>query len=190
MWEHLPPRFRLRGTPHPGERNAMQLSKDFERFRDGLPRPLESYVLTTYGIDLTSVYGGLRVKNPFGKASGQLSLARHQVERDAASGLGFVVLKTVIAQDRRGEQTKILEWLGTVPRLVHRAAPGQVHVGLKIFNALFEDEFQLRMLDAVEAAPPGEERADFLAYANRLFDPAKQFEGKVGVAYGGPDLSG
>ncbi|PYV22677.1 MAG: hypothetical protein DMG27_17655, partial [Acidobacteria bacterium] len=87
----------------------MQLSKDFERFRDGLPRPLESYVLTTYGIDLTSVYGGLRVKNPFGKASGQLSLARHQVERDAASGLGFVVLKTVIAQDRRGEQT-MREW--------------------------------------------------------------------------------
>ena len=45
------------------------------------------------------------------------------------------------------------------------------------------------MLDSVEAAPPGEERADFLVYANRLFDPAKQFEGKVGVAYGGPDLS-
>ena len=309
MWEHLPPRFRLRGPPHPGERHALELSKDFERFRDGLPRPLESYILTTYGIDLTSVYGGLRVKNPFGKASGQLSLARRQVERDAASGLGFVVLKTVIAQDRRGEQTmrewaipetrmlvepicgrsgergwtvtwkgrgwfdsfaaylelfhqaltaaedagmqvapsvkyhlptpkenlwkedeytfttqallevwkthrgeqvmplekdfsptlagseraaeqaKILEWLGTVPRLVHRAAPGRVHVGLKIFNALFEDEFQLRMLDRVEAAPPGEERADFLVYANRLFDPTKQFEGKVGVAYGGPDLS-
>src|SRR5207237_3088765 len=73
--------------------------------------------------------------------------------------------------------------------LVHRAAPAQVQVGLKIVNALLEDEFQLRMLDRVEAAPLGEERADFLIYANRLFDPAKEFEGKVGVAYGGPDLS-
>src|SRR6266567_2861294 len=96
---------------------------------------------------------------------------------------------TLAGSERAAEQAKILEWLGTVPRLVHRAAPGRVHVGLKIFNALFEDEFQLRMLDRVEVAPPGEERADFLVYANRLFDPARQFEGKVGVAYGGPDLS-
>ena len=309
MWEHLPPRIRLRGMPRPGERPAQELKKDFERFRDGLPRALESYILTTYGIDLTSAYGGLRVKSPFGKASGQLSLARHQVERDAAAGLGFVVLKTVIAQDMLGEQTmrewaipetrmlverirarsgetgwtvtwkgrgwfdsfdayltlfdqalaagqeaqmlvapsvkyhlptpgenfwkedeyafttqaladvwkthegeramplekdfsptlagseraaqqaKILDWLRTVPRLVHRARPGRVLVGLKIFNALFEDDFQLRMLEAVEGAAPGEDRADFLIYANRLFDPAKEFEGKVGVAYGGPDLS-
>jgi hypothetical protein len=41
----------------------------------------------------------------------------------------------------------------------------------------------------VHATPPGNDRADFLVYANRLYDPAKQFEDKVGVAYGGPDLS-
>ena len=35
----------------------------------------------------------------------------------------------------------------------------------------------------------GDARAEFLVYANRLFDPAKSFEDKVGVAYGGPDLS-
>src|SRR5262249_14595179 len=29
----------------------------------------------------------------------------------------------------------------------------------------------------------------FLIYANRLFDPDRVFEGKRGVAYGGPDLS-
>ncbi|HEV2494697.1 MAG TPA: hypothetical protein VG204_16665 [Terriglobia bacterium] len=309
MWEHLPPRIRLRGTPRTPEPQRRQLSADFERFRAGLPRPLESYVLSTYGIDLASEYGGMRIKNPFGKASGQLSLATHQVERDAQAGLGFVVLKTVIAQNERGEQTmaawaipetrmlveriegrsgdcgwtvtwkgrgwfdsfdaylklfdasltiaretglvvapsvkyhlptpaetfwkedeytfttqalveiwrrhyergpmplekdfsptlagseratqqaKILDWLLTVPRLTHRAASGQVHVGLKAFNALFEDDFQLRMLDAVEASQPGEERADFIVYANRLFDPQKVFEGKAGVAYGGPDLS-
>jgi len=309
MWEYLPARIRLRGAPRLSERHARQLAKDFEQFRDGLPRPLEAYVPETYGIDLTSSYGGRRVKNPFGKASGQLSLARHQVEKDAEAGLGFVVLKTVIAQDRAGEQTmgewaipetrmvverirgrsgaegwtvtwkgrgwfdtftaylklfdqalavgdvadmpvvpsvkyhlptpeedfwkeeeytfttgalveiwekhhggqpmplekdfsptlagseraaqqaKILEWLTTVPRLMHRAAPEKVSVGLKIFNTLFEDCFQVWMLEAVHAVPAGEARADFLIYANRLFDPAKQFEDKVGVAYGGPDLS-
>jgi hypothetical protein len=309
MWEYLPPKIRLRGTPSPGEANARRLAEDFETFRDGLPRPLEPYVLETYGIDLASGYGGLKIKNPFGKASGQLSLARHQVEKDAEAGLGFVVLKTVIAQDRAGEQTmrewaipetrmlverirgrggvdgwtvtwkgrgwfdtftaylalfeealgigdaadmpvvpsvkyhlptpeedfwkeeeytfttdalveawrkhrderpmplekdfsptlagseraaqqaRILEWLTTVPRLMHRAAPGKVSVGLKIFNTLFDDAFQVAMLQAVQAVPGGEERADFLVYANRLFDPQKQFEDKVGVAYGGPDLS-
>ncbi len=309
MWEYLPPRVRLRGTPRPDEPSARQLGEDFERFCDALPRPLESYVLATYGLDLTSTYGGLRVKNPFGKASGQLSLAPHQVEKDAEGGLGFVVLKTVIAQNPAGQQSmyewaipetrmlverirgrsgddgwtvtwkgrgwfdtfqaycklfdealnvgeaagmlvvpsvkyhlptpaenfwkedeynfttgalvetwdkyrsrslmplekdfsptlagseratqqaKILEWLRRVPGLIHRAAPGRVSVGLKIFNTLFEDHFQLRLLEAIHAPPPGEDRADFFVYANRLFDPAKTFEGKVGVAYGGPDLS-
>ena len=307
MWEFLPPRVRLRGSPCPGDDYAKLLLRDWERFR--LPRPLEPYVLDTYGIDLTSAYGGARIKNPFGKASGQLSLATHQVDKDAEAGLGFVVLKTVIAQDERGEQTmrewaipetrmltepivgrggaggwtvtwkgrgwfdtfeaycklldealaigqrndmlvapsvkyhlptpqenfwkeeeynfttralletwsrqgrgetmplekdfsptlagserasqqaKIMEWLKTVPRLIHAAAPGKVSVGLKIFNTLFEDDFQLRMLQAVHVPPSGADRADFLIYGNRLFDPSKQFEGKVGVAYGGPDLS-
>ncbi len=285
------------------------LREDFDRFRGGLPQSFESYIHSAYGIDLTTEYGGLPVKNPFGKASGQLSLALHQVERDALAGLGFVVLKTVIAQNERGEQAmqewaipetrmlvervrsrggaegwtvtwkgrgwfdtfeaylrlfdeslaagqqagmrvapsakyhlptpeegswkeeeyayttealletwnkhhpeqamplekdfsptlagseratqkaKILEWLQTVPRLIHTAAPAKVRVGLKLFNALFEDGFQLQMLDAVHVPPPGDDRADFLVYANRLFDPAKEFEGKRGVAYGGPDLS-
>jgi len=309
MWEYLPPQIRLRGAPRIGDRFTRQLAGDFERFRDGLPHPLEAYVLSTYDVNLASDYGGLKLKNPFGKASGQLSLARHQVEKDAEAGLGFVVLKTVIAQDRAGEQTmhewaipetrmlverirgrsgvpgwtvtwkgrgwfdtfeaylrlfdealtvgggasmpvvpsvkyhlptpeedfwkeeeynfttaalveiwakhhgtrpmplekdfsptlagseraseqaKILEWLGTVSGLIHRAAPDKVSVGLKIFNMLFEDSFQLRMLETVHAISKGEERCEFLIYANRLFDPNKRFEDKVGVAYGGPDLS-
>lgn len=309
MWEYLPPRIRLPGAPRVDERHASLLRRDFERFRHGLPRPLEAYILSTYGVDLSSSYGGLRVKNPFGKASGQLSLARHQLEKDAEAGLGFVVLKTVIAQDRAGDQTmrewaipetrmlvetirgksgeegwtvtwkgrgwfdsfdayrnlfdqaltvagpagmavapsvkyhlptpqenfwkqdeydfttgalvetwtkhcpgqvmpvekdfsptlagseratqqaKILEWLRTVPGLIHRTSPGKVSVGLKIFNTLFDDCFQLRMLEDVHATLASEGRADFLVYANRLFDPARAFEGKVGVAYGGPDLS-
>src|SRR5438093_11759769 len=109
MWEFLPPQVRLRGAPRADERTARQLREDYERFRDGLPRPLEPYVLATYAINLASAYAGLRVKNPFGKASGQLSLATHQIERDAAAGLGFVILKTVIAQDSSGEQS-MREW--------------------------------------------------------------------------------
>ncbi|MFB3923449.1 MAG: hypothetical protein ACE145_17140 [Terriglobia bacterium] len=310
MWEFLPPEARLRGSPRLREHDALQLRKDFGRFRAGLPRPLEPYILSTYGIDLTSEYGGLKLKNPFGKASGQLSLARHQVAKDAEAGLGFVVLKTLIAQNQLGEQAmrewaipetrmlverirgrggiegwtvtwkgrgwfdtfqaylqlfdeslaigdaagmpvvpsvkyhlptpeedfwkedeyafttralvdiwtkrrvaqpmplekdfsptlagsgraaqqaKILEWLRRVPGLMHRAAPGRVAVGLKIFNTLFEDRFQLSLLDAVhEISAAREDRAEFLVYANRLFDPKKKFEDKVGVAYGGPDLS-
>ena len=30
---------------------------------------------------------------------------------------------------------------------------------------------------------------DFLVYANRLFDPDREFDGVRGIAYGGPDLS-
>ena len=86
-------------------------------------------------------------------------------------------------------QAKILEWLRTVPGLIPRAAPGRVTVGLKLFNALFDVDFQLQMLNAVDAALPGDDRADFLVYANRLFDPVRTFEEKTGVAYGGPDLS-
>ena len=309
MWEFLPPKIRLQGPPQVPSALERRLRTDFERFREGLPRPLESYVRDAYGIELASEYGGRPIKNPFGKASGQLSLTTHQIERDAEAGLGFVVLKTVIAQDRTGEQTmrewaipetrmlverirgrsgaegwtvtwkgrgwfdtftaylnlfdqalrtgqsvgmviapsvkyhlptphedfwkeeeyqfttaalvevwnrhhgaevmplekdfsptlagsgraaqqaKILEWLERVPGLIHGAAPGRVAVGLKLFNALFEDEFQVQMLDLVESASAGDGRADFLVYANRLFDPQKKFEDKVGVAYGGPDLS-
>ena len=309
MWEYLPHQVRLRGAPRLTPAINRLLREDFDRFRAGLPPSVESYIHSAYGIDLTTEYGGSPVKNPFGKASGQLSLALHQIERDALAGLGFLVLKTGIAQNERGEQAmqewaipetrmlvervrgrrgvegwtvtwkgrgwfdtfeaylrlfdeslaagreagmlvapsakyhlptpeegfwkekeyaytthalvetwnkhhpgqamplekdfsptlagseratqkaKILEWLRTVPRLIHSAAPGQVRVGLKIFNTLFEDDFQLQMLDAVHVTPPGDGRADFLVYANRLFDPAKAFEGKRGVAYGGPDLS-
>lgn len=309
MFEFLPTKIGLRGAPRLSEGDTRRLTEAYGAFRDGLPDPLESYVLDTFGINLASVYGGHAIKNPFGKASGQLSLALHQIEKDAEAGLGFVVLKTVIAQDQSGDRTmgewaipetrmlverirgrmgswgwtvtwkgrgwfdtfeayctlfdqvlassqasgmlvapsvkyhlpmptenfwkeeeyafttrklaetwnthrgnqamplekdfsptlagsahaaqqaKILEWLRTVPGLIHRAAPGRVTVGLKLFNALFEDSFQLQMLDAVDAALPGDDRADFLVYANRLFDPVRTFEEKTGVAYGGPDLS-
>ncbi len=288
---------------------ATRVSEDYERFKEQWPGQLETYIRETYGIDLASEYAGIEIKNPFGKASGQLSLAVYQIEKDAEAGLGFVVLKTVIAQNeaglqsmqdwaikethmtverivaasgcegwtvtwkgrgwhesfisylkffgeaidaasgsgmlivpsckyhlpRPGEKTwrtdeyefatrallrvwrahvtpdspmplekdfsptlagseraaqmeNILEWLRTVPRLIRQAVePGMVRIGLKIFNAMFDDNFQTAMLKV--AHQPCHEPADFLIYANRLFDPHRVYEGKVGVAYGGPDLS-
>lgn len=308
MFEFLPPVMRLLGASKIREKDAARLSSDFEKFRRGLPRPLEKYVLDTFGIDLSSTYGGVTLKNPFGKASGQLSMTRQQVEKDAQAGLGFVVLKTVIAQDATGEQSmrewaipetrmqlerirgrsgkdgwtvtwigrgwfgtfeayrqlfdealslgnasgmlvvpsvkyhlptpeenswkeaeytfttkklleiwkkhhasampiekdfsptlagssraaleeKIIEWLRTVPGLIHRAALGEVIVGIKVFNALFQDRFQLQMLETLCKQESNADRSDFLIYANRLFDRERSFEGKKGVAYGGPDLS-
>ena len=45
------------------------------------------------------------IRNPWGKASGQLSLNESQIEEAAEAGLGLVVLKTVIAQDAAGTQS-------------------------------------------------------------------------------------
>ena len=290
-----------------------RLVEDYLRFSSGLPKPLEGYVLDAYGMSLASEYGGLPIKNPFGKASGQLSLNAHQVERDAEAGLGFVVLKTLIAQDERGEQSMkawavpaakmtveeivgtrktvrgergwtvtwkgrgwsesfeaylkffsasiqvakgqhmliipsvkyhlpkpgesewktneyefttaklhevwrqsrrepmplekdfsptlagdqsfssvrdtILNWLTTVPRLIHETSVGHdVRLGMKLFNASHTDEFQSEILQACENTE-GTSKADYLIYGNRLFDPNRVYEGVLGAAYGGPDLS-
>jgi len=289
---------------------AAAIAADYDKFADGLPVALEAYVWDRYRVDLSSEYGGLPIKNPFGKGSGQLSLNLSQVRQDAQAGLGFVVLKTFIAQDAEGAQSMIewaipetrmvveritgadgqrgwtvtwkgrgwydtfeaylqfyeealavgsssgmlvapsckyhlpnydesewkvkeyeyttgklldvwersghrgampvekdfsptlagsdravqvetvLRWLKQVSGLIRRSAsPRPVSVGLKMFNAVLEDAFQLELLRAVSAHCEGEERPDFLVYANRLFDPNRVFDGVRGVAYGGPDLS-
>jgi hypothetical protein len=283
---------------------------DFTRMaRAGLPHDLEAYLAATYGLDVSGSYAGLPLRNPWGKASGQLSMRQSQIEEAAAAGLGFVVLKTVIAQDAEGHQTmaawaikearmvaepivgresgatgwtiswkgrgwwqtfdeylalvgsasalgrdrgmlvipsvkyhlpapdedfwrveeyatttralleayvrpdgcgfmpvekdfsptlagsdrarqrlKILEWLRATPSLIRGAGTaGAVRVGLKLFNSLDDDAFQLAMLAAVHE--PGPSCPDFLIYGNRLFDPERVFEGHRGIAYGGPDLS-
>lgn len=281
-----------------------RLLQDYERFSTTpLPSDLNAYILERYGIELASVYGVFPVRNAFGKASGQLSLQVSQVETDATGGLGFVVLKTLIAVDEHGNQTMkawaipetkmiverifgadgtpgwtvtwkgrgwsgtldeylelfrkalavgrsagmlvvpsckfhlpepeestwrveeyryttrrllevweevygpdqpmplekdfsptlagddrsrqketILQWLRKVPLLIREASGNRVRLGLKLMNALFEDDFQLDMIRAAQGA-------DWIVYANRLFNPHRLFEGKRGVAYGGPDLS-
>lgn len=284
------------------------LKSDFDRFaEEGLPEALEPYLLDTYGVDVAGDYGGLPLRNPWGVASGQLSMKANQVEVACQAGLGFVVLKTVIAEDAEGgrsmgawaikesrmvveriigtetgrpgwtvtwkgrgwwhsfedylelvtrgtvigrkhgalvvpsvkyhlpasegeawrigeyetttrrilaayraargeapmpiekdfsptlagsdkskRRAMILEWLDRVPGLIRGAAgPGEILAGLKLFNSLEGDEFQLEMLNQVHQ----EDRPDLIIYANRLFDPERVFEGHTGVAYGGPDLS-
>ena len=291
---------------------ASRLAGDYERLAEaGLPPRLEEYVLDRYRLDLASEYGGLPVKNPFGKASGQLSLNIKQVRGDAEAGLGFVVLKTIIAEDASGGQSMsewaipetrmkvepiggaggargwtvtwkgrgwsdtfdaylklfaeslaagdetgmlvvpsckyhlprpeewewgvgeyehttrrlldvweagraaagampiekdfsptlagddrsaqaetIERWMSAVTRLIREAArPRPASVGLKLFNAMFDEGFQIDMLRLVNERCGADGRPDFIVYANRLFDPEREFEGKRGVAYGGPDLS-
>jgi len=81
------------------------LTKDFERFKRELPRDFPAHVRDTYRIDLSAHYLGQPLPHPVGKGSGQLSLNTGQLETDAAAGLAFAVLKTVVAQDAAGAQS-------------------------------------------------------------------------------------
>src|SRR5260370_14550137 len=82
-----------------------RLAADFERFARGLPRDFPAHVREVYGVDLSARYLGAALPHPIGKGSGQLSLNAQQLEADAAAGVAFVVLKTVIAQDEAGAQS-------------------------------------------------------------------------------------
>jgi hypothetical protein len=91
-------------------------------------------------------------------------------------------LSPTLAADRRsGDRQRVLDWLLKLPGLIDRAAPGQVRLGIKLMNALFDDEFQVEMIDALANRTRPEPA--FLVVFNRLFDL------ELGVAYGGWDLS-
>lgn len=79
-----------------------RLERDFARFGNDLPRDFAAYVRDAYRIDLSGRYLGEPLPHPIGKGSGQLSLNAGQLEEDAAAGLAFTVLKTVIAEDHSG----------------------------------------------------------------------------------------
>lgn len=104
-----------------------RLTRDFERFRIGLPREAAAHIRETYGVDLTARYLGIPIPHPIGKGSGQLSLNADQLESDRAAGLAFVVLKTVIAEDATGERS-MAAWAVHETRMRlerRRAADGQ-----------------------------------------------------------------
>lgn len=273
------------------------------------PVDYHAWVGDQFSLDLSSEYGGQPIGNPWGKASGQLSMTPQQVADDVTAGLGYVVLKTVIAESEGGAQSMsewavpearmlvepitslrgvngwtvswkgrgwwgtldeyleliraariaadgtgtrivpsvkyhlpsgdetewleaeycyttrrllaawaeagaagpmqvekdfsptlagsdrsnvretVVDWVRRVPGLVRGAADvGKVTVGLKLFNALFDDAFQLEMLRATQDVARVD-AADWLVYGNRLFDPDRVFETHRGIAYGGGDLS-
>ena len=98
-------RRELPAQPPIPERVRAQLAEEFEARADNpLTDNLREWALDRWGVDIAGRYAGRRIRVPFGKASGQLSMTPQQVEADAAAGLGFVVLKTVIAQDNSGER--------------------------------------------------------------------------------------
>ncbi len=84
----------------------------FDRTRADPPSDLAAIIRDELEIDLSTMYGGTAIAHPFGKASGQLSCTRSQVEDDLRAGLAFVVLKTVIAEDPSGDRA-MAAW--TVP---------------------------------------------------------------------------
>jgi len=114
----------INGKPEIDSAGRAALLRDYERFRAGLPDSLEAYVRDIYKIDLSSEYGDHTIKNPFGKASGQLSLNISQVRRDCEDGLGFVVLKSIIAEDASGAQS-MSEWAIEETRMVVERIVGQ-----------------------------------------------------------------
>jgi dihydroorotate dehydrogenase len=105
-----------------------QLEQDFERFKRALPRDFAAHVREAYRIDLSARYLGEALPHPVGKGSGQLSLNAGQLEDDAAAGLAFAVLKTVIAEDETGAQTMAAWAIHETKMTVERrgAADGRV----------------------------------------------------------------
>ncbi len=85
---------------------------------------------------------------------------------------------TLAGDDRARQRETILRWLREVPAQIENAGPGQVTLGVKLMNALFDDAFQVEMTKTAARARPA-----FLVAFNRLFDPDTK------VAYGGYDLS-
>lgn len=87
-------------------RDLDRILKDYCRFaEEGMPDNVEEYILKEYKIDISSTYGQLKIKNPFGIASGQLSTNLSQINSSIEQGIGFIVLKTVIAQDESGNSS-------------------------------------------------------------------------------------
>ncbi len=101
-----------------------QLERDFDRFKRELPRDFPAHVRETYAIDLTARYLGAVVPHPLGKGSGQLSLNAGQLEDDAAAGLAFSVLKTVIAEDETGARAMAAWAIHETKMKVERRAGG------------------------------------------------------------------
>ncbi|HWC74938.1 MAG TPA: hypothetical protein VG454_13465 [Gemmatimonadales bacterium] len=81
---------------------------------------------------------------------------------------------TLAGDQLSDEKAQILRWLREVPARIRDHAP--VRLAMKLMNARFDDDFQREMMEAASGA-------DALVVFNRLFDS------KLGMAYGGAELS-
>jgi hypothetical protein len=101
-----------------------KIEEDYRRFMKSLPDDIPSYILENYGFDISGSYGRHKTKIVFGKGSGQLSTSSEQVRRDGEAGLGFVILKTVVAQDKEG--TRAMEdWARASSRMKAERVKGK-----------------------------------------------------------------
>src|SRR5436189_39113 len=180
-----------------------QLARDFERFGRSLPRDFAAHVHETYRIDLSAHYLGellslVRAGRDLARAGRLLAVPSvkyhlprlHEPFRDGeyrfttqalatAWGTGPLLVEkdfspTLAGDALADDRVQILRWLREVPSQIRAHAP--VRLALKLMNARFDDAFQVEMLQAASGA-------DSLVVFNRLFDD------RLGVAYGGWDLS-
>lgn len=91
---------------------------------------------------------------------------------------------TLAGDSRASDRGDVLRWLTDVPRLIQESSGQGVRLGVKVMNALFDDAFQLEMLERLTPTPNATDSpVAFLVVFNRLYDPVE------GVAFGGWDLS-
>ena len=106
----MPIQSRLSGPPDIDSGLLNLIEQDWIKCLKGWwPDNLNHYLITKYQVDISARYAGQPISNPFGKASGQLTMNIGQIRESAAAGLGFVVLKTLIAQNAEGHQS-MSEW--------------------------------------------------------------------------------
>lgn len=99
----------LLGRPKVSSQWLTRLEKVVEQTSADPPADLAAVIREELKVDLTARYAGIEIHHPIGKASGQLSFTRQQVETSLDAGIGFVVLKTVIAEGPDGFRS-MEEW--------------------------------------------------------------------------------
>jgi hypothetical protein len=155
----------------------------------GWDRTLDDYLeLVSFGRDLARAGGPLSipsVKLHLPRLDEAFSGAEYAHTISALSrawGEGPLLVEkdfspTLAGDALADEQERILRWIDEVPPRIRADAPGGARVALKLMNARFDEDFQLRMLERAAQS------ADAVTAFNRLWDP------EHGMAYGGWELS-
>lgn len=115
----------LLGRPQVPSQWRARLEKLVDQTSADPPADLAAIIREELEVDLTARYAGIEIPHPIGKASGQLSFTVQQIETSLDAGIGFVVLKTVIAEGADGSRS-MEEWSTAETRMnVERRAAGE-----------------------------------------------------------------